>query len=136
MGCKSIDMHRCLHLSQLLGCAAVAVDLYGDAFPMHKREDRANIHEAFVFMNSLLSDPTNLRQLMRAYIDAAVKQLNGDPNRVAALGFCFGGACVLEVSVWGCMMLAVLTNITRCFVTVLLCALLSQCMGKKHEALS
>ena len=98
MGCKSIDMYRCLQLSRLLGCAAVAVDLYGDAFPMKKREDRAFIHEAFGLMNNLLCDPVHLRNLMRAYIEQALVQLNGDPGRVGALGFCFGGACVVEVN--------------------------------------
>ena len=98
MGCKSIDMYRCLILSKLLGCAAVAVDLYGDGFPRHKREDRQYIHEAFGFMNNLLVDPIQLRKVLRAYISESVAQLNGDPARVGVIGFCFGGACAIEVS--------------------------------------
>ena len=103
MGCKAFDMYRCLHLSRILGCAAVAVDVYGDAFPRAKREDRGNIGEAFDHMNALLVDPLYFRRLLRAYIEESVKQLNGDPKRVGAIGFCFGGACVLEVSTHGAL---------------------------------
>lgn len=98
MGAKAIDMYRCLLISKTLGCSTVAVDLYGDVFPGHLREDRANIGGGFDAMNALLADPLYLRQLLRAYVKEAVSQLNGDPNRVGAVGFCFGGCCVLEVS--------------------------------------
>jgi Dienelactone hydrolase family len=99
MGAKTIDIYRCLLLSRMLGCSAIAVDLYGeDTFPSKLRDDRSNINAAFDAMNDLLADPVYLRKLMRAYITESVKQLNGDPARVGAVGFCFGGSCVLEVS--------------------------------------
>jgi len=98
MGVKTLDMFRATLLSDMLGCAAVAVDLYGDAFPPELHEDRANINQAFTHMNNLLVDPIYLRGLMQTWIAESVAQLNGDPKRVAAIGFCFGGACVSEVS--------------------------------------
>jgi dienelactone hydrolase len=80
-----------------LGCSAVVVDLYGEAFPPALRESRANVAKAFDMMNELLADPIYTRQLLRTYIDEAIKQLNGDPTKVGAVGFCFGGACAIEM---------------------------------------
>ena len=98
MGCKTLDEYRCVCLNKVLGCSAVAVDLYGEAFPRSQRENRAQtLFTAFDHMNELLVDPLYLRKLLQIFIIESIKQLNGDPNKVGAIGFCFGGACALEV---------------------------------------
>ena len=74
------------------------MDLYGEDLPRPMRESRQNFAKAFELMNNLLTDPVYLRKLLRAYVEESVNQLHGDPARVGAIGFCFGGACVIEVS--------------------------------------
>ena len=83
MGCKNLDVYRAALIRDTLGCSAVALDLYGDAFPSAKREDRDNIMEAFTHMNNLLVDPIRLRKFLGDYIQQVVPQVNGDLNRVA-----------------------------------------------------
>jgi dienelactone hydrolase len=74
------------------------LDLYGDGLPRSMRESRQNFDKAFELMNNLLVDPVYLRKLLRTSVEESVKQLSGDPTNIAAIGFCFGGACVIEVS--------------------------------------
>jgi len=96
-GCKSLDFYRCLLINRLYGCSVVAVDLYGETFPPHQREDPTQRAKAGMAMNSLLIDPAFMRKLMNAFIVESVNQLNGDIAHTAAIGFCFGGVCVMEL---------------------------------------
>lgn len=74
-----------------LGYLALAADLYGAA--------RTFTGEAAVReMNLLRDDPARLRRRTRAGLDALVGLDGVQPDRVAAIGYCFGGLCVLELA--------------------------------------
>ena len=74
------------------GYVALALDMYGDAKQAHRP------HEAAVLSTEIR---TNL-PLMEARFDAArdllSTQPNVDPTRIAAIGYCFGGAVVLQMA--------------------------------------
>lgn len=72
--------------------AGVVIDLYG--------KDRRNMapEEARAQMDSLLADRALLRERLLAAF-AFVRGLDRvDPARIAAIGFCFGGLCVLDLA--------------------------------------
>ena len=72
-----------------LGYVGAAIDLYG----LGKRgTDRAS---SSALMTPLLEDPPKLRRRIAAAFQA-VRCLDGvDPDRMGAIGFCFGGMCAL-----------------------------------------
>jgi dienelactone hydrolase len=78
-----------------LGYVAMAVDLFGDG------KDAANPSEAMELTKPLYQNLPFAKQLM----DAALKQLKSvsetDTNRIAAIGYCFGGAMVLNYAKMG-----------------------------------
>jgi dienelactone hydrolase len=74
------------------GYAAFALDMYG------KGKRARNAQEAQALMMPLMSD----RALLAKRITAALTAVRGlsqvDGRRVAAIGFCFGGLCVLDLA--------------------------------------
>ena len=74
-----------------LGYVAVASDMYGGGSAGDQAINGAS-YEA------VMKDPALLRARVIAWFDrvAAMPQVRAD--RVAAIGFCFGGACVLELA--------------------------------------
>ena len=78
-----------------LGYTAVAVDMYGDG------KQAAHPEDASKFSTAVMS---NLDQAM-ARIEAAMGLLRRhptvDPKRLAAIGYCFGGAIVLHAARYG-----------------------------------
>jgi dienelactone hydrolase len=73
-----------------LGYNAYAVDLYG------KGRTGTTPEECQALMNPLIGDRTRLRALLLAAIEVASAQSEVDAERLAAIGFCFGGLCVLD----------------------------------------
>lgn len=72
------------------GYTAFAVDLYGaDIRPTTTEESRAQ-------SSKLYDDRDTLRSRLFASLDAARTLPNVDGDRVVAIGYCFGGASVLE----------------------------------------
>ncbi len=49
-------------------------------------------------MDPLANDRRLLRTRIRAAFDALVTMDEVDNNRIAAIGFCFGGLCVLDLA--------------------------------------
>ena len=49
-------------------------------------------------MTSLKSDRAALRDRMLGILDLAKAQDGTDPAKIAAIGFCFGGLCVLDLA--------------------------------------
>lgn len=72
-----------------LGYIGAAIDVYGVGKRGH---DRASSQ---ALMASLITDPPLLRRRLAAAYQA-VRTLDGvDPDRMGAIGFCFGGTCAI-----------------------------------------
>jgi len=73
-----------------LGHVAFAMDLFGlKAFDMD---------EARAIVQALRADVGALRRRCRAALDVLLAQPGADPARLAAIGFCFGGAAAIELA--------------------------------------
>ena len=75
-----------------LGYAAFACDVYGQG----KRTQRGP--EASRYMNEMNADRALLRDRLDASLTALKAQAEVDASRTAAIGFCFGGKCVLDMA--------------------------------------
>jgi len=74
-----------------LGYVALAADLYGGGVVGEGPQ------EAFKLMGPLRDDPDLLRRRMRASFDALASVAGVDQTRLAAIGYCFGGAVGVQV---------------------------------------
>ena len=74
------------------GYTAFGCDLYGKGKRGGSREDAA------ARMNPLLADRPLLQARMTHLLAVARQQPGVDAARVAAIGFCFGGLCVLDLA--------------------------------------
>lgn len=75
-----------------LGYAALALDLYG------KDRRGSNPAENAALMQPFLDDRAMLQRRMHASLASLREQPEVDAKRVAAIGFCFGGLCVLDLA--------------------------------------
>jgi len=76
-----------------LGYHAVAIDLFGRRFtPVVDKE------AAFAAMGELRADRAALRDRLLAIVDEVRKREHVDKERVAVIGYCFGGQCALDVA--------------------------------------
>lgn len=75
-----------------LGYVGFALDMYGQG----RLGD--TVPEKKALMEPLVSDRSLLRERIRAGYDALIALPEVDINRVAAIGFCFGGLCVLDLA--------------------------------------
>lgn len=91
LGQKEADNVHAENLAKL-GYVALAADVYGQGKRTRHGPD------AGVYMNQLNAD----RALLRDRLAAALAALAGfdrvDPAKLAAIGFCFGGKCVLDMA--------------------------------------
>ena len=74
-----------------LGYVALALDMYGQG--IHAK----NPDEAGKLATPFYKDPALFRTRASAALAELVKQPGVDPERIGAIGFCFGGATVLEL---------------------------------------
>jgi len=74
------------------GYVAFALDYYGDGKPLTSQDEMA------VRCRALWSEPERLRVLAGAGLDVLLGETRADASRVAAVGYCFGGAVVLELA--------------------------------------
>jgi len=90
-GCNEMAKARAQLLAEQ-GYIGFAVDMYGEGRCGHTNEEKQTL------MQPLLAD----RLLLRARVLAAVRVLEGmpevKPNALAAIGFCFGGLCALDLA--------------------------------------
>jgi len=84
-----------------LGYAGFALDLYGKDVRGTSREENAAL------MQPLLDDRMLLQRRMELALAKIRKQREVDSARVAAMGFCFGGLCVLDLARTGSDVLGV-----------------------------
>lgn len=75
-----------------LGYVGFALDMYGEG------RIGETIDEKKALMTPLISDRAFLLERVRAGFDALASLPQVDPNRLAAIGFCFGGLCVLDLA--------------------------------------
>ncbi len=75
-----------------LGSGALVCDLYGKAHIGKPREQCAPL------MQALLDDRPRLQARMLRLLDVARAQPAVDAERIAAIGFCFGGLCALDLA--------------------------------------
>ena len=75
-----------------LGYVALAVDMYGKGIRPETNEDAAK--EAGKYKN----DRKLMRQRIKAGLEKLKKSPNVDPEKIAAIGYCFGGTTVLELA--------------------------------------
>lgn len=74
------------------GYAALVCDLYGDGRVGLPRE------QCFPLMEALRADRAFLQHRLLALLDTARALPLADPARIAAIGFCFGGLCALDLA--------------------------------------
>lgn len=79
-----------------LGYVSVVTDMYG---PDIQRTDANGVDSPMIkaFLN-LGAHPERLRSRVVAWFDKIAAMPNVDPDRIAAIGYCFGGQCVLELA--------------------------------------
>lgn len=75
-----------------LGFTAFAIDLYG------KGVRGGSVEENRKLIRPYMEDRSMLQRRMQLVLDIAREQPEVDPQRVAAIGFCFGGLCVLDLA--------------------------------------
>ena len=92
MGRSGFEEGKARSLAEL-GYVGVAIDLYGiDKWT-------TDMDKARVWMDALNADRDLLKQrLLAALLAARAIGAPADPARVAAIGFCFGGKCVLDLA--------------------------------------
>ncbi len=85
------------------GYVGFALDLYG------KGKVTGHPKEAEAFMQEAMKDPAALAARFTAAIDQLKQDSHVDPEKIAALGYCFGGAVALEMVRSGADLDAVVT---------------------------
>lgn len=102
LGQKEADNQKAEALAAL-GYAAFACDVFGQG----KRAEPGP--EIARYMDALNADRALLRERLAASLAALVAQPEVDAARTAAIGFCFGGKCVLDMARAGLDVLGVVS---------------------------
>ncbi len=74
------------------GYAGLALDVYGAGVRGDLHGDNSGL------MNPWLADRAGLRRRLLAAVDAAAAHEALDTDRIAVIGYCFGGLCALDVA--------------------------------------
>lgn len=75
-----------------LGYSALAIDMYGEG------RQTADHEQAGRLMHAALADPARLRERFLAGLEQLRLQPGTDGDRLAAIGYCFGGRVVLDMA--------------------------------------
>ena len=75
-----------------MGYVAITLDVYGDGKIGHTFE------ECLAYYLALINDRKILLSRLTASIEAARAHKQVNPNKIAAIGFCSGGLCVLDIA--------------------------------------
>lgn len=99
-GQTAFECARAYELAQL-GYVGVAMDVYG------RGKNGKNPEECSALMTPLVKDRDTLLKRLVAGLDAVKGMAVVDATQVAAIGFCFGGLCVLDMARAGVGLLGV-----------------------------
>ena len=86
------EIQKAGRVANELGYAAFAMDVYG------KGKRGTNNDENQALMTPLLEDRAELQKRLSAGLATAKSQPGVDASRSAAIGYCFGGLCVLDMA--------------------------------------
>ncbi len=86
-----------------LGYVAFAADMYGKGIFAKDHQEAAKLSGAF------FQDRAMMRARAQVALDVLKNQQQVDPDRLAAIGYCFGGASVIELARSGAPLRAVVT---------------------------
>jgi dienelactone hydrolase len=75
-----------------VGFVGFAIDIYGKGVRGKPQEDNSAL------MGPYLNDRGRLRARLIAAVEAAKSRPDVDPDRIAIIGYCFGGLCALDVA--------------------------------------
>ena len=75
-----------------MGYVAMAVDMYGDG------KQAAHPDNAMAFMTEATKDPVQTAERFNAAYALLAQRKQTDASRIAAIGYCFGGAVVLNMA--------------------------------------
>ncbi|HWW65348.1 MAG TPA: dienelactone hydrolase family protein [Sphingomonadaceae bacterium] len=92
LGLKAFDVEKAKALAAL-GYVGFAIDVYGA-----QNRPEANREHARALMQEAEADRRVLQARMTAALDALRAQPEADATRIGAIGFCFGGKCVLDLA--------------------------------------
>ena len=84
---------------------AFALDMYGNG----KNADPTHPKDAQAFMTEAAKDPAVVAARFKAALDLLKKDPHVDPEKIAAIGYCFGGGVVLDMARAGADLDAVVT---------------------------
>lgn len=93
-GCNDYARKRARMLAEL-GYVAVAVDLYGDG------KVAADPEQAMQYARPFYTDPGLMMRRVVAALTALKVQENVDTNKIAGIGYCFGGSMLLNAAKLG-----------------------------------
>lgn len=86
-----------------LGYIGFAIDMYGDARTGSNNEENSKL------MTPFMEDRARLRRRITSAFTTLRQQKGVDPNRIGAIGFCFGGLCALDLARSGADLKGVVT---------------------------
>lgn len=75
-----------------LGLIGFAIDMYGGGKIGNTKEEKSAL------MSPLMQDRNKLKNRLIAAYDKAQTLPNGDKEKIAIIGFCFGGLCALDLA--------------------------------------
>lgn len=86
-----------------LGYIGFAIDMYGKGRTGKTKDEKIKL------MQPLMQDRNKLKNRILAAFEAAKKINSADADRIGAIGFCFGGLCVLDLARSGVEVTAVVS---------------------------
>ncbi len=93
MGLTEFVVDRITRLAEQ-GYIAIATDMYGGGIGFNSTEREA----VGPYFSQFLNDPQLLRSRVVHWFDFIKALPEVDPSRISAVGYCFGGRCVLELA--------------------------------------
>lgn len=90
-GCNEFAKNKAKELAEL-GYVAFVWDMYGEGTVGTTTEEKSRLMQPF------MDDRALLRQRVLAAYNELIKQPLVDQSRIGAIGYCFGGLCVLDLA--------------------------------------